>query len=346
MRIFQHSDDEKSRSRLTLVIYLSVIAAAVFAAAYAGRYVIFRPWTSRTRVAAAVHGDTVFVAGGLDQKNAARDEIMAIDVSRESLRRAAKLPSPRFGTALAAAGDSLYIFGGYDGRTYLDEIVRFRIPSREIRVVAKLPGPRAFGAAAHWETGVYYFGGWDGGKITDQILRFDLVDREVTVAGYLPEPLEYVHGVTVDDTILLFGGEDRRLSWREEIIEFDPSNGSLRYRASIPSTGSAIQAVLKGDSIIAKLSPADSRQEVLYRIDAERGGVLVEPLFALPEKSVGLTLLSAQDKAYLIGGAEEQFGRHIGIYEIDFGGGAGSDSPTGLGTGRLIPVKLKSFVWR
>jgi hypothetical protein len=333
MRIFQRRD-ESSRSKLTLVIYLSLIAAVVFAAAYAGRYVIFRPWTSRTRVAAKADNGTVLVVGGLDQKNVARDEIMSIDISRQSLRRVAKLPSPRFGTGLAVVGDSLYIVGGYDGRTYLDEIVRFRMASRETQVVARLPGPRAFGAAAHWESGVYYFGGWDGGKITDEILRYDLIDQEVQIVGHLPEPLEYVSAVAADDAILLFGGEDSRLSWREEIIEFNPRAGSLRYRESIPSANSAIQAAGLNDGIIAKLSMRNSKQESLYRIDTERGGMRVQPLFDLPAKSIGLTLLSARDRVYLIGGAEEQFQRHIGIYEID------------LKTGALIPIKLKSFVWR
>jgi hypothetical protein len=333
MRIFRR-DGEKSRSRLTLVIYLSLIAAAVFAAAYVGRYVIFRPWTSRTRVSAATYSGTILVVGGLDQKHAARDEIMAIDISRKSLRRVAKLPSPRFGSGLALVGDSLYILGGYDGRAYLDEIVRFRVASREVQVVARLPKPRAFGAVAQWESGVYYFGGWDGEKITDEILRYDIVDNEVRVAGYLPEPLEYVHGVTVGDTVLLFGGEDSRLSWREEIIEYDPRTGVLRQRESIPKTGSVMQAAVMDGEIIAKLRLTDSRQERLYRIDAERGTMTVKPLFDLPPKSIGLTLLAARDKAYLIGGAEEQVKRHIGIYEID------------LANGALVPIRLKSFVWR
>ena len=333
MKIFQRRDD-KSRSTLTLAIYLTIIAAAVIAAAYAGRYVIFRPWTSRTRVAASAYNGTILVIGGLDHENLVRKEIMSIDISSKSLRRVARLPSSRFGMSTVVVGDNLYIFGGYDGKRYLDEIIRCHLPSREIKVIARLPGARAFGTAAHWESGIFYFGGWNGEEITDEILRFDLVDYEISTVGCLPEPLEYLHSVVSDDIILLFGGEDRRLSWREEIIEFNPRNGTLRYRESIPNTNSAIEAAMIGDDIIAKLSLTDSRPEVLYRIDAERGDIVVESLFSLPEKSMGLSLLSARGKAYLIGGADEQVGRHIGIYEIDFE------------TGSLTPIKLKSFVWR
>ncbi len=333
MKIFRRRSD-KSRSTLTLVIYLTIIAAAVSAAAYAGRYVIFRPWTSRTRVAASAYNGTILVIGGLDHENVVRKEIMSIDISGKSLRRVARLPSPRFGMSTVVVGENLYIFGGYDGKRYLDEIVRCHLPSREIKVIARLPGVRAFGTAAHRESGIFYFGGWNGEEITDEILRFDLVDNEIRTVGCLPEPLEYLHSVVLDDIILLFGGEDSRLSWREEIIEFNPQNGTLRYRESIPNANSAIEAALIGDDIIAKLSLTDSRPEVLYRIDTERGDKVAGPLFSLAEKSMGLSLLSARGKAFLIGGADEQFGRHIGIYEID------------LETGSLTPIKLKSFVWR
>ncbi len=126
-----------------------------------------------TEVAAAVHHDEIWVAGGLDATGVASDAVFVFDPETDAWQDGPALPEAVHHAALASDGDSLWLVGGYVGNG-------FDVPTASVRQLLDdadgwidhfpLPEPRAAGAAAWDGTAIVYGGGVTSGSLAPDVL--------------------------------------------------------------------------------------------------------------------------------------------------------------------------------
>jgi non-specific serine/threonine protein kinase len=125
-------------------------------------------WTRRapaplalTEVAAAAHGERIWVAGGLDAGGQAVDRVGIFDPSADTWIAGPTLPEPIHHSALVSDGDALWLIGGYVGSGFnepTDAVLQLQADAWVEHF--PLPEPRAAGAAAWDGAGrVVYAGG-------------------------------------------------------------------------------------------------------------------------------------------------------------------------------------------
>ncbi len=122
-----------------VIIYFAIILTVVGFIVYSARHVLFRPWTARRWVSTAAIDERLFIVGGINNFNILEDAIIRINLAENTLKRVAKLPSPRYGVSTAVYGESVFIAGGYDFDDYLDAVLRYDTRTGEISVIGHLP---------------------------------------------------------------------------------------------------------------------------------------------------------------------------------------------------------------
>jgi hypothetical protein len=330
-----------ARGRITLIVYLSLLAAAVLLAAWSARFVLFQPWTAREWVGAAAAGDAIYLFGGRDRAGENYAEVYRLQPASLRIRRVASLPSPRFGMGVAAHGQRIYVLGGFDGRKVYDDILVLDTRTGGLTPAGRLPGPRAFGAAVTAGEELYYAGGWDGERQLDEVLRIRLPGDgpsgplQASLAGRLPSPREFAAAAFHRGRLYVLGGSDDRGGYLDEIVELDPAAATLsalrigrlpssRIRCAVLSTPQAIYLVggwegRKVDQVLA------------IQVGAE--GFQARELPPLPRPLSDIAAVDLKDEVYLVGGTHERFQRQVGLLRWDpMGGGAES-------------LKLRSFLF-
>lgn len=162
-----------------------------------------------------------------------------------------RLPYPRFATAAASDDHSIYVFGGYRGRTpvddlagititAIDEIVKFSPSTGVVEILLeRLPTPLAGPAAARVGNQLYVFGGdtgTGGGPYSDKIVRFTPSSGQVeTLAAKLPSGRRLAAAVSDGNAMFILGGNAG--GWQgtslSEIVRFDPA-GDAAELLSVP----------------------------------------------------------------------------------------------------------------
>ncbi len=343
VRMGSQDDSSESRGRITLIVYLSLLGAAVLLAAWSARFVLFQPWTAREWAGAAAAGDAIYLFGGRDRAGENYAEVYRLQPRSLRIRRVASLPSPRFGMGVVAHGERIYVLGGFDGRKVYDDILVLDTRTRELRAAGRLPGPRAFGAAAAAGEELYYAGGWDGERQLDEVLRIRLPSRaggsagvlEASLAGRLPSPREFAAAAFYRGRLYVLGGSDDRGGYLDEIVELDPAEAfpaglrvgrlpSSRIRCAVFATSEAIYLIggwegRKVDQVLA--------------IQAGAEGFQTRELPSLPRPLSDIAAVGLDGAVYLIGGTHERFQRQVGLLRWD---------PAG---GRTESLKLRSFLF-
>ena len=159
----------------------------------------------RADLAAVTIGPTVYLVGGYDGTNAARDVLATTD--GVTFRTVAQLPTGVRYPAVTAVGSTIYAFGGRAGTTESDAVQAIDVVSGSATIVGRLPSSRTEAAALTLGGKVYVVGGLSGGTASSDILQFDPKQARVTVEGQLPTPLADSTVVTVGQAVYLLGGE-------------------------------------------------------------------------------------------------------------------------------------------
>ncbi len=128
----------------------------------------------RFQAGAAIAGGRLFVAGGLAEDGAPRDEVFSAplldDAGVGAWETEPALPSARAGLSVVAAGGVVYALGGEAPTGLTDEVLAAAISGSgrlgPWSVVARLPEPRARGGAALFDGRLHLAGGACAGACT------------------------------------------------------------------------------------------------------------------------------------------------------------------------------------
>lgn len=111
-------------------------------------------------VAASPKG--LYVVGGFDGNNSGSGSDTSgvyLVTPAGRVTRVATLPQPLERAGAAVLGNTLYVFGGYDGTSYLSAILALDTSTGTWTTVAHLPEPWAYGAMVQSGSDVYLVGG-------------------------------------------------------------------------------------------------------------------------------------------------------------------------------------------
>lgn len=323
-----------SQARGTIAVYISFLVVIIAAVAFAGRFVLFRPWTVRTHTCAVEYRDTVYLFGGRHRTGKPLFDILHADFSAETLKRAGDMPEALMSPAAASDGIYIYYAGGYAGKTYSDRVYRYDPGSETSTVFARLPYPAVYGAAVIGDGGLYYIGGWGGKAVRREILRVDLKNGDVTTAAMLPVPLQYTAGCIIDSSLYIIGGEDADGTVRSEVYALNLETGNINLAGNLPAPlcRSAAAAVNRGIYLAGGWSGGIS-DTIYYVRPGGRGKLSIIPAGRLPEPAADLAAAACDGNVYIFGGTDTRTKRQINIVRYDPASGeAGS-------------VLLRSFAW-
>jgi hypothetical protein len=163
----------------------------------------------RADLAAAAVAKEVVVAAGFDGTGPL-DTVFATTDERH-FRLVTRLPQAVRYPAVAAVGNSVYLFGGlefggeYTG-TFSRAIQRVDLASGRATIVGRLPTPYAHAMATVRDGQVFVLGGSTPAGASNAILRFDPATGGVSRVGALPEHVADGGIATIGDTTYVVGG--------------------------------------------------------------------------------------------------------------------------------------------
>ncbi len=124
-------------------------------------------------VGAAVVEGRVYVPGGRTSAGAVIADLEIYDPATDSWEPGAPLPLPRCAYAIGVLEEKIYLFGGWDGSSYVGHTYQYD-PLADIWV-EKTPMPSALGfaGAAAIENKIFVVGGYDGREELATVERYD-----------------------------------------------------------------------------------------------------------------------------------------------------------------------------
>ncbi|MBU2514909.1 hypothetical protein KJ966_26615 [bacterium] len=322
------------RSRVTIFIYLSLLLVLILIIGYAGRHIIFRPWTSRNMVSAAVVDNSIFCFGGMGENNVFYRDILQIDLEENIIRRLDQLPQKVIGLRSEVVNGKIYLIGGLDRTSFSDKILVFDSQSHELTEFAELPFPAAFGDSTLINKDIFYIGGWTGQNYLDTIIKIETQTGKVKTIGRLPTPREYVGTASYQGKIYLFGGEDHNGHILDDILEIDPENGEVLRTTKLPSPRMYMETAVLNGKIFMTGGWADGiPYNDILMMDPVSLEVKTNILGHTSQKLLYKSLVTVGDNIYLIGGADDLSNRQIGVVKID------------INSKTVSSPSLKSYSW-
>jgi DNA-binding CsgD family transcriptional regulator/N-acetylneuraminic acid mutarotase len=117
--------------------------------------------TPVTYAAGAAIETDIYVPGGCDEAGAPTKTVEVYDTVADAWRESGPLPEPRCAYALTATGGRLYLFGGWDGESYVATTYVYDPRTDTWSQETPMPTKRGFIAAAVLDGDVYVAGGYD-----------------------------------------------------------------------------------------------------------------------------------------------------------------------------------------
>lgn len=287
---------------------------------------------------------------------------------------AGQLPGNIHAYGAAQVEDEVYLFGGGQGRTYLDDVSVIRSDGSTSTIGSLPSGLKSPAAAAH-DGMVYVFGGakrspqYDLPETTRDIYRFDpsTGETERLLDASLPDPVAGASAVTVDGTIYVLGGlsiqpdQDDQVDYVDTVVAFDPGTNAVRtLDAQLPTGRAQASAVAAGGDVLyvggfAEAGPntcEDGRSTCVVpdvlrlRPDAESVGQIGELEEAVRWSAATLF----EGTAYVFGGCRANCGAHQGtaaIQTVDPSTGETEALPVSMPTtgGRNEAVLRGDIAW-
>jgi hypothetical protein len=155
----------------------------------------------------------IYIPGGRGENEQIYDQLLVLDLEERVWGEAAALPVPLSAYALTTYEGNIYLFGGWDGRDYVNSVFRYD-PTLDIwEILTPMPTARGFAGAAVSSEKIFVIGGFDGENALAVNEEYspdkDVSNGDPWAASHpLPEGRYRFAIVSVAEIIHLLGGSD------------------------------------------------------------------------------------------------------------------------------------------
>jgi DNA-binding CsgD family transcriptional regulator len=173
--------------------------------------------TAVANVGAAELASRLYVPGGTTADGQISDLLQVYDPSagEEGVwTSAAPLPKGLSAYAIAAHEDALYLFGGWDGRSYITATYKYDLQRDAWSSLAPMSTPRAFSGAGRIGNRIYVVGGYDGEKELDVCEVYEPALDRWSKCPSLNAPRGGIGVAVIADTLYAIGG-----GWQSYLVE-------------------------------------------------------------------------------------------------------------------------------
>lgn len=187
--------------------------------------------TATANVGGAAVDGRIYVPGGILDDGKMHDQLEVLDPETASWTTGKSLPQGICAYAIAVHEDRIYLFGGWDGVSFLKQVLRYDPIADDWEALSPMPTARAFAGAGTIRSRIYVVGGFDGQDELDTCQVYD--PQTDTWAGCPPmnAPRGGIGAATIGDTLYVVGG-----GWNSYLVEnehfspdpADPSSGVWR----------------------------------------------------------------------------------------------------------------------
>ena len=127
----------------------------------------------------------IYIPGGKLANDEPTNVVEVYSPANDSWRLATPLPTAVSGALVLSDGSFIYLFGGWDGETYLADAYRFDPVANSWQILPDMPMARAFAAGGVVKGKLYVVGGYDGERPLSECAFFDPATPgdEPTVTG-------------------------------------------------------------------------------------------------------------------------------------------------------------------
>jgi hypothetical protein len=222
--------------------------------------------------------DKIYFFGGYTKKDGDYfNDLYEFDIPRAhwTLIEAPNRPTVRTDHSCVVYETSLYIFGGFDGRSRFQDLHQYNIEERdwsEIPATDNVPMGRFGHSACMYKTSMFILGGWNGHDTLDDLYEFSMTTSNwysVPGRGDVP-PSRYRHSAVVYGCCMfLFGGVDKRQARFADLCEFNFDTRSwskLKTYGDPPSARTFHQAVIYGGCMYILGGFDGTRRNDMYMI--------------------------------------------------------------------------------
>jgi len=183
------------------------------------------------RAVAVVAGDTVVIAGGLNEGGQSVGGVFTLNPASGALSAAGTVPMAFHDAAAAAIGDRLFVFGGGTGESS-DMIQAFDLQTHRSRIVGHLPKALSDLSSAVVGSTVFLVGGYDG--VAPQASIYSTMDgAHLRAVGRVPKGLRYA-AVAVAGGRLMIAGGVASAGPVATVYGFDPTTGGISMIGRLP----------------------------------------------------------------------------------------------------------------
>lgn len=217
---------------------------------------------ARSRHAAVLAGDEVFVLGGENAEGLTLDSVSAYNLRFNEWRRVAPMPEALANLGAAALGDEIYVAGGSinsrngeDAILVRDAVFALNTESGEWREAGQLPMPLAGVSLLAHEDTLYLVGGWDGKQMRSEVWRSrPSTEAEDSITweevAQLKTPAAFFGSVIVDDDLYVIGGYDGQRELADAAV-LNLTTGEWQQLPPMSTPRSGLSAVHDGMAVFA-----------------------------------------------------------------------------------------------
>ena len=180
--------------------------------------------TAVANVGAAALGDRIYVPGGSLSDGRMSDELEVFDLENETWIAGSKLSHGICAYALSTYRGQLYLFGGWDGVSYVARSYRYDPGTDAWQTLAPMPTARAFAGAGTIGERIYVVGGYDGQQELDTCEVYDPQADAWEACPSMNAPRGGISVAVIADTLYAIGG-----GWNSYLVEneyFYPAQGT------------------------------------------------------------------------------------------------------------------------
>lgn len=228
---------------------------------------------------AGVIGEKVYVPGGQGADGRPVDILEIYDPRSDRWEQGARLPAPLSNYALAAFEGRLFLFGGWDGSSYVDLVLVYDPLEDSWSERSPLQQPLGGAAAAVSGSKIYLIGGTDGKTIYDDVWAYFPNREEEGGKAWetrqsLPEPRSDLSAVGLVNAVYAVGGGLKEDGSSLDALRYDEQTDVWSALESPPQNFGAQTALvaldtrlhLLGGEAEGKILPLHMTYQAVYTV--------------------------------------------------------------------------------